>query len=93
MTKIQRNVRRSPRLRVDECCPYVAIAEPLTAESVRLSRLRRRSEQVGRIILTCAPVSMRKLRLLIRSVMCNRRHMLWPDTSVATNGWPDRLAV
>ena len=79
-------------MRVNERCPYVAIAEPLTADSVKLSRLRRRSEQVGGIILTCAPVSMRKLHLLIRSVMCNRRHM-WPDTSVATNGWPGRLAA
>ena len=35
MMKIQRNVRRSPRFRVNECCSYVAIAMPLTAESVR----------------------------------------------------------
>ena len=86
-------MRRSPRLRVNERCPYVTIGEPLTAESVRLSRLQRRSERVGGIILTCAPVSTRKLCLLMRSVTCNRRHILWPDASVAANGWPGRLAA
>ena len=65
----------------------------MTAESVRLSRLLRWSERVGRIILTCAPVFTRKLCLLMRSVTCNRRHMLWPDTSVAANGWPSRLTA
>ena len=89
--KIQRNVQRSPRLRVNERCPYVAIAVPLIAESVKLSCLRRRSERVGGIMLTSAPVSTRKLSLFMRPVMCNRRHMLGPDTSVAANGWPGRL--
>ena len=93
MIKIQRNVRRSPRFRVKERCPYVAIAVPLTAESVRPSCLRRWSERVGGIILTSAPVSTRNLSLLMRSVICNRRHMLGPDASVATNGWPGRLAA
>ena len=91
MTKIQRNVRRSPRLRVKERCQYVAIAEPLTADSVRLSHLRRRSERVGGIMQTCVPVSIRKLSLLMRSVMCNRRLILGPGASVAANGWPGRL--
>ena len=63
--KIQQNVGHRPKLRVNECCPYVAIVEPLTAESVKLSRLWRRSERVGRIILICAPVSTRKLCLLM----------------------------
>ena len=89
--KNPRNVRQSPRLRVKECCPYVAIAEPLTTDSVRLSHLRRRSERVGGIMLTCAPVSTRKLSLFMRSAMCNRRLILGPGASVAANGWPCHL--
>ena len=80
------------RFRGKECCPYVAIAVPLTAESVRPC-LQRRSERVGGIILTCAPVSTRNLILLMRYVIRNRRHMLGPDTSVAANGWPGYLAA
>ncbi len=90
--KIQRKVLRKPRLRVNERVPYVAIGVPLTAESVKPSCLRRRSERVGGSTLTCAPVSTRKESLLERSVMCNRRHVSRPDVSVAANGWPARFA-
>ena len=75
MINIQRKVLRKPRLRVSDFVPYVAIDVPLTADKEKPSCFLRRSARVGGSTLTCAPVSTRKFKLFMRSVMCNRRHV------------------
>ena len=93
MINIQRKVLRKPILRVSERVPYVAIDVPLTAESVNPTRFWRRSAVVGGSTLTCAPVSTRKVRLFVRSVMCNRRQVRRPDALVTSNCRPSCLTV
>ena len=39
-------------------------------------------------MLTSAPVSTRYVRLLVRSVTCNRRQVDRPATPVAASDWP-----
>ena len=65
--KIQRYTRRKPRLSVRDFSPYVAIEDWLTAWRVSLLGVRR-SWAVDGQTLTSAPVSIRNLEPLTRSV-------------------------
>ena len=68
-TKTQRKMRRMPRLSVSERVPKVHIGVSLTACRVRLDCRRLRCADEGGTTLTCAPVSTKKCRLVLRSVM------------------------
>ena len=68
-TKTQRKMRRMPRLSVSERVPKVRIGVSLTACRVRMDCGRLRSAEEGGTTLTCAPVSTKKRRPVLRSVM------------------------
>ena len=72
MTKIQRNTRRSPKSRVRDRVPKVAMGEPLTARRPEQSCLFLRSVEDGGMTLTSAPVSMRNRRPEVASVRNSR---------------------
>ena len=64
---------------------------PLTACKVKLSLGCLRSAQVGGSTLTSAPVSTRKRRPWLRSMMKKRRLGTRPGTPVAASDWPGRF--
>ena len=68
MTNIHLKVLRSPRLRVSERVPYVAMGDPLMAWRVSLVLCCLSVGEGGRA-LTSAPVSTRKRVLEVRSWM------------------------
>ena len=88
--KIHWNIRRRPKSMVRDLMLYVGIEEPLTALSPR-SSLCFRSAAVGGMILTSAPVSIRKQRPEILSHRNNRRLCEWPAALAAESEWPSRF--
>ena len=68
-TKTQWKMQRRPRLSVREHVPKVCIGVSLTACKVRPDCGRLRSAGVGGTTLTCAPVSTKKHRPVLLSVM------------------------
>ena len=91
MRKIHRKVRRSPRLRVRDVVPKVAMLELLTAWSgVPAGREEQDNWATGKT-LTSAPVYTKRRRPLIRSVTKNRRLGDRPEVLVAINTWPGRF--
>ena len=81
----------SPRLRVRDRVPKVAMEDPLTAYKVRPSHRLRRAMRDGGITLTSAPVSTRYRVLEARSIIKKRRLTVGPGMLVAASNWPGRF--
>ena len=87
-TKIQRNTRLSPKSKVKDRLPKVAMEDPLTALRPEQSCLFFRSDGKGGMMLTSAPVSMRKRWPELKSVKNSRRLRVWPAALVAASDRP-----
>ena len=91
MTKIQRNMHWSPKSRVRDWVPKVAMEEPLTARRPEQSCLFFRSVEDGGMTLTSAPVLMRIWRPEVASVRNSRRLVGRPGLLVAASDGPDHF--
>ena len=91
MTKIQQNMRQSPKSRVRDRVPKVAMGEPLTARRPEQSCLFFRSVEDGGMTLTSAPVSMKNWQPEVVSVRNSRRLVGRPQSLIAASNWPDRF--
>lgn len=71
MMNTHRKVRRSPRSKVTERSPYVCMGVPFAASRVLVLRVLVRSLRLAGTTLTSAPVSIKNLKPVCRSVRKN----------------------